>query len=124
MGVCEWQSRQSGELNKGFEKPAATPATSNATFVEELEESKSRSERNRKNGVNLLRKRTESYNLSRDELQRVIDQWIFNERNRLILSDRLFNGTTYERLSEKYGLSTQQVKTIVYKAMDRLEKHL
>ena len=77
-----------------------------------------------KNGVNLLRKRTESYNLSRDELQRVIDQWIFNERNRMILSDRLFNGTTYERLAEKYGLSTQQVKTIVYKAMDRLEKHL
>ena len=76
------------------------------------------------NGVNLLRKRTENYNLSRDELQRVIDQWIFNERNRLILSDRLFNGTTYERLAEKYGLSTQQVKTIVYKAMDRLEKHL
>ena len=80
--------------------------------------------RNLKNGVNLLRKRTENYNLSRDELQRVIDQWIFNERNRMILSDRLFNGTTYERLAEKYGLSTQQVKTIVYKAMDRLEKHL
>ena len=77
-----------------------------------------------KNGVKLLRKRTENYNLSRDELQRVIEQWIFNERNRLILSDRLFNGTTYERLAEKYGLSTQQVKTIVYKAMDRLEKHL
>lgn len=76
------------------------------------------------NGVNLLRKTTESYNLSRDELQRVIDQWIFNERNRAILSDRLFNGTTYERLAEKYGLSTQQVKNIVYKAMDRLEKHL
>ena len=86
--------------------------------------SKSRSAKNRKNGVNLLRKTTESYNLSRDELQRVIDQWIFNERNRMILSDRLFNGTTYERLAEKYGLSTQQVKTIVYKAMDRLEKHL
>lgn len=76
------------------------------------------------NGVNLLRKSTESYNLSRDELQRVIDQWIFNERHRLILSDRLFNGTTYERLAEKYDLSTQQVKNIVYKAMDRLEKHL
>lgn len=71
-----------------------------------------------------MRKRTESYNLSRDELQLVIDQWIFNERHRLILSDRLFNGTTYERLAEKYDLSTQQVKNIVYKAMDRLEKHL
>lgn len=71
-----------------------------------------------------MRKNTERYNLSRSELQYMIDQWIFNERHRLILSDRLFNGTTYERLAEKYDLSTQQVKNIVYKAMDRLEKHL
>ena len=71
-----------------------------------------------------MRKSTEAYNLSRYELQYLIDQWIFNERHRLILSDRLFNGTTYERLAEKYDLSTQQVKNIVYKAMDRLEKHL
>jgi Mor family transcriptional regulator len=71
-----------------------------------------------------LRINIERYNLSRSELQYLIDQWIFNERHRLILADRLFNGTTYERLAEKYDLSTQQVKTIVYKAMDRLEKHL
>ena len=71
-----------------------------------------------------MRKNTERYNLSSSELQYLIDQWIFNERNRLILADRLFNGTTYERLAEKYDLSTQQVKNIVYKAMDRLEKHL
>ena len=71
-----------------------------------------------------MRKRTEAYNLSRSELQDLIDQWIFNERHRMILIDRLFNGTTYERLAEKYDLSTQQVKNIVYKAMDRLEKHL
>jgi Mor family transcriptional regulator len=71
-----------------------------------------------------LRKSTENYNLSKSELQYLIDQWIFNERHRLILSDRLFNGTTYERLAEKYDLSTQQVKNIVYKAMDRLERHL
>ena len=71
-----------------------------------------------------MRKNTERYNLSRSELQYLIDQWIFNERHRLILSDRLFNGTTYERLAEKYDMSTQQVKNIVYKAMDRLEKHL
>lgn len=69
-------------------------------------------------------KRTENYNLSMDELQRMIDQWIFNERNRLILADRLFNGTTYDRLAEKYDLSPQQVNNIVYRAMDKLEKHL
>ena len=71
-----------------------------------------------------MRINIERYNLSRSELQYLIDQWIFNDRHRIILADRLFNGTTYERLAEKYDLSTQQVKTIVYKAMDRLEKHL
>ena len=71
-----------------------------------------------------MRINIERYNLSRSDLQYLIDQWIFNERHRLILSDRLFNGTTYERLAEKYDLSAQQVKNIVYKAMDRLEKHL
>lgn len=71
-----------------------------------------------------MQKNTDRYNLSRAELQYIIDQWIFNERHRLILADRLFNGTTYERLAEKYDLSAHQVKTIVYKAMDSLEKHL
>ena len=71
-----------------------------------------------------MRKNTDEYNLSRAELQYLIDQWIFNERHRIILADRLFNGATYERMAEKYGLSTQQVKNIVYKAMDRLEEHL
>ena len=71
-----------------------------------------------------MRINIERYNLSRSELQYLIGQWIFNERHRLILADQLFNGTTYERLAEKYDLSTQQVKNIVYKAMDRLEKHL
>ena len=71
-----------------------------------------------------MRKSTERYNLSRSDLEYIINQWIFNERHRLILSDRLFNGTTYERLAEKYDLSTQQVKNIVYKAMDRLERHI
>ena len=71
-----------------------------------------------------MRINIERYNLSMSELQYLIDQWIFNERHRLILADRLFNGTTYERLAEKYDLSTQQVKNIVYKSMDSLEKHL
>lgn len=71
-----------------------------------------------------MRRTAEMYDLSRDQISDAIDQWIFNERHRLILADRLFNGTTYERLAEKYDLSTQQVKNIVYRAMDRLEKHL
>jgi DNA-directed RNA polymerase sigma subunit (sigma70/sigma32) len=71
-----------------------------------------------------LRKSTEAYNLSRSELQYLIDQWIFNERDRAILRRRLLDGILFEDLAEEFCLSTVQVKTIVYKTMDRLEKHL
>lgn len=71
-----------------------------------------------------MRKSTEAYNLSRSELQYLIDQWIFNERDRLILADRLFRSATYEQLAEKYDMSDRQIKNIVYKAIDRLERHM
>ena len=71
-----------------------------------------------------MRKSTENYNLSRSELQYLIDQWIFNERDRLIVADRLFRSATYEHLAEKYDMSDRQIKNIVYKAIDRLERHM
>ena len=71
-----------------------------------------------------MRKSTEAYNLSRSELQYLIDQWIFNDRDRLILADRLFRSATYEQLAEKYDMSDRQIKNIVYKAIDRLERHM
>ena len=71
-----------------------------------------------------MRKSTERYNLSRSELQYLIDQWIFNERDRLIVADRLFRSATYEQLAEKYDMSDRQIKNIVYKAIDRLERRM
>lgn len=66
----------------------------------------------------------ESYDLSRSEWEKVIDEWIFNERDRAILKRRLLDGICYEPLSEEFGLSVQQTKTIVYKATEKLIKHL
>lgn len=66
----------------------------------------------------------ERYDLSRDQLIHLIDQWIFNEKHREILKDRFLDGLTYEKLAEKHSLSCQQAKNIVYKSMDRLEKRL
>ena len=71
-----------------------------------------------------MRKSTEAYNLSRSALQYLIDQWIFNERDRLIVADRLFRSATYEQLAEKYDMSDRQIKNIVYKSIDRLERHM
>lgn len=58
------------------------------------------------------------------QISSLIDEHIHHALHREMLKDRLIDGMTYERLAEKYDLSTQQVKNIVYKAIDRLEKHL
>jgi len=71
-----------------------------------------------------LRINIERYNLPRSEIEYLIDQWIFNERDRAILKRRLLDRICFEPLAEEFGLSVNQTKTIVYKAMDRLEKHL
>ena len=66
----------------------------------------------------------ENYNLSRSEWENLIDQWIFKERDRAILKRRLLDGICYEPLAEEFDLSVQQVKNVVYKAMEKLIKHI
>ena len=58
--------------------------------------------------------------LSRSELEHLIDEWIFSERDRGILKRKLLDGITYEELAEEIGLSVRQTKNIVYKGKERL----
>ena len=60
---------------------------------------------------------------SRTEIERDIDEWILNERNRRILKRRLLDGIIYEKLTEEFELSVRQVKDIVYKSKEKLYKH-
>ena len=62
--------------------------------------------------------------LSRSELDHLIDEWILNERNRKILKRRLIDGICFEPLSEEFDLSVRQVKNIVYKSEKRIFKHM
>ena len=62
--------------------------------------------------------------LSRSEWELLIDEWIFNERDRKILKRRLLDGICYEPLAEEFDLSVRHVKNIVYKGQDRLSKHI
>lgn len=64
------------------------------------------------------------YDLSRSEWENLIDQWVFKERDRAILKRRLLDGICYEPLAEEFDLSVQQTKTIVYKALEKLSKHI
>lgn len=58
--------------------------------------------------------------LSRSEWSKLIDEWIFNERDRELLKRRLLDGICFEPLSEEFGLSVRQTKNIVYKQEKRL----
>lgn len=60
------------------------------------------------------------YDLPRSDWERLIDEWIFSERDRRLLKRRLLDGVTFEKLSEEFDLSTQQTKTAFYKAQKQL----
>ena len=64
------------------------------------------------------------YDLSRTEWENLIDQWIFNERDRKILKRRLLDGICFQPLAEEFGLSIQRTKSIVYKCQSKLFKHI
>ena len=59
-------------------------------------------------------------NKSRSEVERLIDEYIFNERDRKILKRRLLDGICFEPLAEEFDLSVRQVKNIVYKGQKKL----
>lgn len=62
--------------------------------------------------------------LSYQQLEKLIDEWILNERNRNIAKRRLLDGVCYEPLSREFKLSVRQVKNIVYKVEDKIFSHI
>lgn len=62
--------------------------------------------------------------LSRTEIEELIDLWIFSERDRAVLKRRILDGIVFEKLGEEFSLSTQSVKKIVYKSLDKIYRHI
>ena len=62
--------------------------------------------------------------LSRNEIENLISQWVFNERNRKILHRRLIDGVRFDDLAEEFDLSVTQTKNIVYKYRSRILQHM
>lgn len=66
----------------------------------------------------------EDSGLSRSEIEKLIDEWIFKERDRKILKRRLLDGICFEPLAEEFDLSVRHLKSIVYRAEAQLFKHI
>ena len=58
------------------------------------------------------------------QIERVIDEYIHNERNRSILKRRLMDGICFEPLAEEFDMSVSQIKRIVYKGEKTIFRHL
>lgn len=58
--------------------------------------------------------------LPRSAWERLIDEWIFSERDRALLKRRLLDGITFERLADEFDLSPRQVKAIVKRGLGTL----
>lgn len=66
-------------------------------------------------------------NISNAELYEIINNWIKGRmayRNKQIMVDRLIEGMTYEKIADKYELSVNQVKNIVYKNEYIVYRHI
>ena len=64
--------------------------------------------------------KAEAFDLSRSDWERLIDEWIFNERDRAILKRRLLDGVHFEPLAEEFDMSVRQIVNIVTAGQDRL----
>lgn len=68
--------------------------------------------------------KAKDFGISTSDLNDLIDEWIFSERDRAILKRRLLDGICFEPLAEEFDMSLRQVRNIVKKAQDKLFKHI
>ena len=61
---------------------------------------------------------------SREEWEKLIDNWIHNEVDRMMLKRRLLDGIFFEPLAEEFNLSTVQCQARVNKAKKQLFKNI
>ena len=48
-------------------------------------------------------------------MEKLIEDWVFSQRDREIVKARLLDGLYYEEMSSKFHLCERQLKKIVYK---------
>ena len=63
-------------------------------------------------------------NISNTQIDTTINEWIHKKRNREILHDRIVDGMLFKELVDKYGLTEQHIKSIVYKGREVIYAHL
>lgn len=68
--------------------------------------------------------REELDDFSTDRINYLIDQYIHSERDRAIIRRNLIDDIIFEDLEPEFELSVRRLKTIVYKGMEKIFRHI
>lgn len=71
-----------------------------------------------------MSKKFSDFGKSYTEWNYLIDEWIFNERNRNITKRRFLDGVKIEALAEEFDMSVSQIKRILCKSANMLYKKI
>ncbi len=66
----------------------------------------------------------EDSNLDRFEWENLIDRWIFDEKDRIILKRKFLDNISLEKIAEDLGMSARQINRRFNKAKIQLFKRL
>lgn len=66
------------------------------------------------------RELAERYDLPRSAWERLINEWVFDLRDRMMLCMRLLDGLTIDEISEKMNMSVDTVKRRIRKAQTKV----
>jgi DNA-directed RNA polymerase specialized sigma subunit len=66
----------------------------------------------------------EESNLDRYQFSDLIDRWIFDEKDRIILKRKFLDNVSLERIAEDLGMSTRQINRRFNKAKMQLFKRI
>lgn len=65
----------------------------------------------------------EVYELSRSEMEVIINEYIWSEQYRAIFKRRIFDDIKYEQLAEEFDMSERHIKRIVFFCKDIVFRH-
>lgn len=68
--------------------------------------------------------REELDDFSTDRINHLIEQYIHSERDRAIVRRNLIDNIIFEDLEDEFNLSVRRLKTIVYKGMEKIFRHI
>ena len=65
-----------------------------------------------------------SRGITTEDVARLIDLYIFRERDRGIMRRKLIDGLTFEEVADEFGMSPRGIKYIVYRGEAIIFKHV